>query len=236
MPPLPVQEEIVRILDHFTELEAELEARTKQYAYYRDELLTFGDDVEWKELGEVCNNLDSKRKAVTKSNRNSGIYPYYGASGIVDYVNDYIFNGEFLLVSEDGANLLARVTPIAFSVTGEIWVNNHAHVLEFKTYEERKFVEYYLNMIDLTPFISTAAQPKLTQVNLNKLKIPISPLEEQARIVEILDRFDTLTNDISVGLPAEIAARRKQYEYYRDQLLTFQEKKEDIHGETTSHR
>ena len=97
----------------------------------------------------------------------------------------------------------------------------HAHVLEFKTYTEKKFIEYYLNMIDLSRFISTAAQPKLTQDNLNKIPIPIPPLTEQERIVAILDKFDALVNDISVGLPAELNARRKQYEYYRDKLLTF---------------
>ena len=236
IPPLPIQQEIVNILDTFSrleaELEAELEARKKQYEYYRDELLTFGEDaclpdrqVEWKTLGEVALNLDSKRKPITKRNRKDGKYPYYGASGIVDYVNDYIFDGDYLLVSEDGANLLTRVAPIAFSASGKIWVNNHAHVLEFKTYTDRKFVEYYLNMIDLSRFISTAAQPKLTQDNLNKIPIPIPPFAEQERIVAILDKFDALVNDLSIGLPAELNARRKQYEYYRNKLLTFQEKK-----------
>ena len=176
-------------------------------------------------LGAVAKNHDSMRKPVTKGSREAGEFPYYGASGIVDYVSEYIFDGDYLLVSEDGANLVARVTPIAFSASGKIWVNNHAHVLSFKTYVERKFVEYYLNMIDLSRFISTAAQPKLTQDNLNKIPVPIPPFEEQERIVAILDRFDTLVNDISSGLPAEIEARRKQYEYYRDKLLTFKEAK-----------
>ncbi len=83
-----------------------------------------------------------------------------------------------LLVSEDGANLVARVTPIAFSASGKIWVNNHAHVLEFETYEDRKFIEYYLNMIDLSR-LSTAAQPKLTQENLNKIPVPAPSFEEK---------------------------------------------------------
>jgi type I restriction enzyme S subunit len=174
-------------------------------------------------LVEVGENLDSKRKPVTKNVREAGEYPYYGASGIVDYVNDYLFDGDFLLISEDGANLLARNTPIAFSASGKIWVNNHAHVLQFKTYATRRYIEFYLNSIDLSRYISTAAQPKLNQENLNKILIPIPSLEEQARIVSILDRFDALTNDIASGLPAEIEARRKQYEYYRDKLLTFKE-------------
>jgi type I restriction enzyme S subunit len=227
LPPLPVQQEIVRILDNFTkltaELTAELTARRKQYEYYRDFLLTFGDEVEWTTLGEVAINLDSKRKPVAKGKRKAGEYPYYGASGIVDYVDDYIFDGDYLLVSEDGANLVARVTPIAFSASGKIWVNNHAHVLEFETYEDRKFIEYYLNMIDLSRFLSTAAQPKLTQENLNKIPVPAPSFEEKERIVAILDRFDALCNDLTSGIPAEIEARQKQYEYYRDKLLSFKE-------------
>ena len=231
LPPLRVQARIVEILDKFTqleaELEAELEARKKQYAYYRDQLLNFSQcpppnvNIEWKTLGEVCENLDSQRRPITSSKRKKGIYPYYGASGIVDFVESYIYDGDYLLVSEDGANLLARNTPIAFSISGKNWVNNHAHVLKFDTYEGRKFVEYYLNHIDLKPYISGAAQPKLNQNNLSSIPIPLPPLSEQRRIVDILDRFDTLTNSISEGLPKEIALRRKQYEYYRDALLNF---------------
>jgi len=176
----------------------------------------------WKTLGEVAENLDSKRKPITSGLRDAGDIPYYGASGIVDYVKDYIFDGDFLLVSEDGANLLARSAPIAFSVSGKSWVNNHAHVLKFETYAERRYVEYYLNSIDLTPYISGAAQPKLNQKNLNSIKIPSPSPDEKARIVRILDKFDTLTTSITEGLPREIALRQKQYNYYRDQLLSFE--------------
>ena len=226
LPPLSIQQEIVRILDKFTQLEAELEAeldcRKRQYEYYRNNLLSYeGNEVEWKTLDQISENLDSKRQPITSGLRTSGKIPYYGASGIVDYVEDYIFDGDFLLISEDGANLLARNTPIAFSVSGKIWVNNHAHILKFRTYEERRFIEFYLNKTDLTPYISGAAQPKLNKKNLNSIKIPIPPLEEQQRIVTILDKFDTLVNSISEGLPKEIALRRKQYEYYREKLLTF---------------
>ena len=109
-------------------------------------------------LEDVAENCDNQRKPVTSGNRESGDYPYYGASGIVDYVNDYIFDGDYLLISEDGANLLARNTPIAFSITGKNWVNNHAHVLKFKTYVTRRFLELYLNSIDLSPRIVTGKQ------------------------------------------------------------------------------
>ena len=226
IPPLSVQERIVEILDKFTTLEAELEAeldcRKRQYEFYRNQLLTFEyEAVEWKTLGEIAVNFDTMRKPITSGKREEGTIPYYGASGVVDYVKGFIFDGDYLLVSEDGANLIARTTPIAFSISGKSWVNNHAHVLKFNTYEERRFVEYYLNSIDLTPYISGASQPKLNQKNLNKIKIPIPPLAEQERIVSILDKFDTLTTSISEGLPKEIELRRKQYEYYREQLLSF---------------
>ncbi len=230
VPPLPVQEEIVRILDNFTELQAELQAelqkRLQQYNYYRDFLLSFEGrtDVQWKRLEDLGVNLDRKRKPIASGKRVRGNIPYYGASGIVDYVEGYIFDGDYLLVSEDGANLLTRTYPIAFSIHGKTWVNNHAHVIEFKERATRKYVEYYLNSIDLSLWISAGAQPKLTQDSLNKLTIPVPPLAEQQRVVSILDRFDTLTNDLTAGLPAEIEKRRQQYEYYRDKLLTFKRK------------
>lgn len=175
-------------------------------------------------LGKISENCDRQRKPVTKGKRTSGEYPYYGASGIVDYVSDYIFDGDYLLVSEDGANLLARSTPIAFSISGKTWVNNHAHVLKFDSYALRRYVEIYLNSIDLSKYISGGAQPKLNQDNLNKIPIPVPGADRVKYIVEILDRFDTLCNNISEGLPAEIEARRKQYEYYRDKLLSFSAK------------
>lgn len=229
IPPIEVQREIVWILDQFTELTAkltaELTARKKQYEYYRDELFRTAEDSKVYYLNEISENCDNQRKPVTSGNRTAGEYPYYGASGIVDYVDDYIFDGDYLLISEDGANLLARSTPIAFSISGKNWVNNHAHVLRFDTYETRRYVEIYLNSIDLSPYITGGAQPKLNQKNLNKIPIPLPAPDEQRRIVSILDRFDVLCNDLTQGLPAEIEARRKQYEYYRDKLLTFKEKK-----------
>ncbi|WP_431645165.1 restriction endonuclease subunit S, partial [Enterobacter hormaechei] len=223
---LAIQAEIVRILDKFTaltaELTAELSMRKKQYNYYRDQLLSFDEgEVEWKMLGDLGENLDSKRKPITSGLREAGSIPYYGASGIVDYVKDYIFDGDFLLISEDGANLLARNTPIAFSISGKSWVNNHAHVIKFDSYAERRYVEYYLNSIDLAPYISGAAQPKLNKKNLESIRIPNPSPEDKERIVSILDKFDALTNSINEGLPREIELRQKQYEYYRDLLFSF---------------
>jgi type I restriction enzyme S subunit len=144
-----------------------------------------------KPMGEVCENLDSKRIPITKNKRVAGKYPYYGASGVVDHVNDYIFDEDLLLVSEDGANLLARTYPIAFSVVGKVWVNNHAHVLRFPDRASQRFIEFYLNSISLDPYVSGMAQPKLNQKSLNSISIPVPPLPEQRRIVGILDEaFD----------------------------------------------
>jgi type I restriction enzyme S subunit len=142
---------------------------------------------ETKTLDQISINLDSRRVPITKGVRSSGKYPYYGASGIVDYVADYIFDEDTLLISEDGANLLARSTPIAFPATGKYWVNNHAHILKFQSLITQRFVEMYLESIPLDAYITGAAQPKLNQKALNSIPIPIPPLPEQRRIVGILD-------------------------------------------------
>ena len=235
VPPLEVQREIARVLDNFTfltaELTAELTARRKQYEHYRNGLFAIQSDgniesiqCNYVTLEDISVNCDSQRKPVTKGKRKKGKYPYYGASGVVDYVDDYIFDGDYLLISEDGANLLARVTPIAFSIEGKNWVNNHAHVLRFEDRYVQRYVEMYFNNIDLTKYISGAAQPKLNQKNLNTIKIPFPKEKEKVkRIVDIFNHFDKLCNDISIGIPTEIAARQKQYEYYRDKLLAFME-------------
>ena len=145
--------------------------------------------VGWqtKTLDQIAVNLDSKRVPITKADRISGEYPYYGASGIVDYVADFIFDEETLLVSEDGANLLARSTPIAFPATGQYWVNNHAHILKFENKITQRLVELYLESIPLDDYITGAAQPKLNQKALNSIPIPVPQLPEQHRIVAILD-------------------------------------------------
>ena len=140
-----------------------------------------------KTLDQIATNLDSQRVPITKADRVGGKYPYYGASGIVDYVADYIFDGDTLLVSEDGANLLARSTPIAFPASGKYWVNNHAHILKFDDMATQRFVEHFLESIPLDEYITDAAQPKLNQRALNSIPIPVPPLAEQQRIVGILD-------------------------------------------------
>ena len=131
-------------------------------------------------LPELGENLDNKRIPITGGNRKAGEYPYYGASGIVDYVADYIFDDDLLLISEDGANLVARVTPIAFPSTGKVWINNHAHVIKFKSMAMQCYVENLLNMMDISPYVTGTAQPKLNQAKLNSIPIPV-PAEGQIR-------------------------------------------------------
>lgn len=144
-------------------------------------------------LDKISTNLDSKRIPITKSDRKSGEYPYYGASGIVDYVADFIFDGDTLLISEDGANLLARSTPIAFSVSGKYWVNNHAHILKFEDMATQRFVEFYLASIRLDEYITGAAQPKLNQKALNSIPIPIP--DAVAKQAEIVGRIEALQDE-----------------------------------------
>ncbi len=120
-----------------------------------------------KTLPELGENLDSRRIPITSSDRKVGQYPYYGASGIVDYVDGFIFDEDILLISEDGANLLARVTPIAFPASGKVWVNNHAHVMRFDSMAKQVYIEYLLNMIDISNYVTGTAQPKLNQAKLN---------------------------------------------------------------------
>jgi type I restriction enzyme, S subunit len=202
IPPLSEQQRIVAILDEAFEGIATAKANAEKNlknaralfdSYLNSVFSQRGEGWVERTVDELSLNLDSKRIPITKSDRKSGEYPYYGASGIVDYVADYIFDGDTLLVSEDGANLLARSTPIAFSVSGKYWVNNHAHILKFENMATQRFVEYYLGSIKLDEYITGAAQPKLNQKALNSIPIFIpKSLEEQANIV---DSIELLSNE-----------------------------------------
>jgi len=153
-----------------------------------------------RNLAEISENLDNLRKPVTKSARDSGDYPYYGASGIVDYVSDFLLDDTVLLISEDGANLKSRVTPIAFTATGKIWVNNHAHILKFSDLGLHKIVEVYLNNIDLTEYITGQAQPKLNQGNLNSIRIPFPPVNIQKRMVNEISSLENQERKYNVEI------------------------------------
>ena len=163
-----------------------------------------GKDWEERKLNEISENLDSQRIPITKRDRKSGKIPYYGASGIVDYVADFIFDEDLLCISEDGANLLARTYPIAFSITGKTWVNNHAHILRFKEMTTQKFVELYMNSIKLDDFVSGMAQPKLNQTMLNKIPILFPPLKKQKSIIQKSDDLSAETQKLEDGYQQKI--------------------------------
>jgi type I restriction enzyme S subunit len=176
-------------------------------------------------LGDGVNNRDNERRPVTRELRQSGIYPYYGANGVQDYVQDFIFDGEFLLVGEDGSVIEASGAPVLNWAEGKIWVNNHAHVLQERTGGPiLRFLYFYLSTINVSAFVTGGSQKKINQGNLNNIPIPRPPLEVQREIVSILDKFTQLEAE----LDAELEARRSQYEHTRGQLL-------DFSGDLSSH-
>ncbi|OWP65069.1 restriction endonuclease subunit S [Hymenobacter amundsenii] len=152
-------------------------------------------DWDVKPLGKVAKNLDNKRVPITGSERTKGSIPYYGASGIIDYVQDFIFDEELLCISEDGANLIARTYPIAFSITGKTWVNNHAHVIRFEKRFTQIIVENYLNAISLEDFLTGMAQPKLNRAKLDVIPIPLPKDEEEQK--KIADCLSSLNDHIT---------------------------------------
>ena len=245
LPPLEVQKRIVEVLDNFEKicndlnigLPAEIEARQKQYEFYRNFLLTFKIEnctlpktrqdktrqdiiklfmyifgyieLELGEILKIKNGSDYKKF-------NIGNIPVYGSGGIINYIDTYIYDKESVLIPRKGSigNL--------FYVDKPFWtVDTIFYTVIDKDVVIPKYLYYYLSKMNLKKLNTAGGVPSLTQTVLNKILIPLPPLEEQQKIVNILDRFDKLCNDISEGLPAEIEARQKQYEYYREKLLTF---------------
>lgn len=154
------------------------------------ELYELPNGWKWEKFIDIIDNYDSKRRPIKASERETmkGDFPYYGSTGIIDYVNDYLYDGEYLLISEDGANLVMRTYPIAFIAKGKFWVNNHSHIVKAKKeYTSNKFLEFYFSILDLNPYITGSAQPKLSQQKLNIIPIPLPHLSEQQRIVSKLD-------------------------------------------------
>lgn len=172
--------------------------------------------VKFVKLGDCCQILDSQRRPITKSQREAGEYPYYGANGIQDYVADFIFDGVFVLVGEDGSVLTPNGNPVVTWAEGKIWVNNHAHILAGTEIAQLRFLFYVLQTLSISHLVHGNI-PKLTKKDLQELQIPLPPLAVQSEIVRILDKFTLYKAELA----AELAARLQQYEYYRDQLLTF---------------
>lgn len=190
LPPLDIQQKIVQECET---VDLALQGAESQIDVLKNQIRELIDSLNtmpMQKLETLADNWDFKRKPITSNQRKAGIYPYYGASGIVDYVDSFILDDTVLLISEDGANLKSRVTPIAFTASGKIWVNNHAHILKFSNINTHKIVEYYLNHIDLLEYITGMAQPKLSQVNMNRIMIPVPPLAEQEKIVEQIEALE----------------------------------------------
>ena len=225
VPPLEVQREIVRILDNFTELTEELTeeltARKQQYEYYREMLLSDTTDAPLKRLGDTCIMKSGKAiKAVMLSNEMDADhgYPCYGGNGIRGYIAEPSHQGDYPIIGRQGA-LCGNVN----YATGDFYATEHAVVVKSKGEYDQRYLFYLLASMNLNQYKSQGAQPGLAVGNLENLEAPVPSLEKQKKIVRVLDRFDTLCTDISSGLPAEIEARQKQYEYYRDKLLTFKQ-------------
>ena len=143
-------------------------------------------------LGEVCEVLDSKRVPITAANRVSGQYPYYGANGVQDYVADYIFDDELVLLAEDGGNFGSKEKPIAYRVSGKCWVNNHAHVLKPKAVIDVDYLCYSLMFYDVSGLVNGATRQKLTQSDMRKMEIPLRTMVEQKNIVCRLNKLTEL--------------------------------------------
>lgn len=208
LPPLEIQQKIVSEIEVLEEKEKNAREKVEKLKVKHNKTIEKINSAGKVTLEDVSENLDYLRKPITKGYREKGKFPYYGASGIVDYVSDFILDDYVLLVSEDGANLKARTSPIAFTAKGKIWVNNHAHILKFKDKATHKLVEIFLNSTDISEYITGQAQPKLNQQNLNSIKIPLPPLSEQQKIVSEIEKIE---EEIKI-LETQIAEIPKQKE------------------------
>ena len=246
LPPIEVQERIVKVLDNFDAicsdlgigLPAEIEKRQKQYEYYREKLLTFdmnpatifnGTERNGTErglirllqyvygfafvrLGDIC-SISSGRNT---ERLDDGEYPVYGSTGIIAKTNIYKFDCEQILIARVGAN-----AGYVYKAYGKYDVSDNTLILSVNSQYNANFIFYNLINMRLNRFAKGGGQPLITAGQIKELLIPLPTLEKQKEIVEILDKFDSLCNDLSAGLPAEIEYRQKQYEYYRDKLLNF---------------
>lgn len=187
LPPIDEQARVAGEIDRLQRLVSGVDAVTENCR-----VIAEVDTNEQSSLGGLCECLDGKRMPVAEALREPGDVPYYGASGVVGSVKDFIFDEPLLLISEDGANLKARSTPIAFSISGKSWVNNHAHVLRFSDPTLQRYVEWYLNTLDLGEYLTGATMPKLTLGNLLRIPIPLPSADVRQRIVAAVDEQEKL--------------------------------------------
>ncbi|EMJ61448.1 type I restriction modification DNA specificity domain protein [Leptospira sp. P2653] len=225
IPPLAAQEEIVRILDAFTELTtelaSELSARKKQYNYYRDQLLSFDEgEVEWKTLGETCDVYTGgeapESSSMSKTPTDIYKYPIFGnGAEVYGYTDRYRIDKDAVTISSIGANTgtiyfrKAHFTPI---IRLKVVIPKQEGILP-------RYLFHALSSIAIGS--KSSSVPNMNAADVKRISIPVHSINNQERIVRILDKFDALTNSISEGLPREITLRQKQYEYYRELLLSF---------------
>ena len=231
IPPLPVQTEIVKILDALTaltsELTSELILHRKQYEYYREKLLSEKElgkiGFEWKYLTQVADLTRGRVISKEYLSDNVGDYPVYSSqtvdNGEIGKINSFDFDGEFVSWTTDGAN-----AGTVFYRSGKFSITNVCGLIKIKNTPELnyKFLFYWLSIEAKKHVYSGMGNPKLMSHQMEKIKIPIPPLSIQTEIVKILDKFETLTNSITEGLPLAIEQSQKQYEYYRELLLNFE--------------
>lgn len=228
LPPLEIQCEIVQILDNFANLTAELTAelakRKKQYEHYRDMLLNFeGGRYDKLPISVLCNISRGRVMSKQYLREHVGKFPVFSSQtangGVFGYIDSYDYDGEYLTWTTDGANAGS-----VFYQNGKFSITNVCGLVKAKSNRINiKYAYYYLAKNAKQYVSSGMGNPKLMSNVMGNIKIPLPPLAEQKRIVAILDRFDALCNSLSEGLPAEIELRQKQYEYYRDKLLSFKE-------------
>ena len=223
VPPLEVQREIVRILDNFTslkaELQAELQARKKQYEYYRDKLLSFASDIPLFQLGKVCDlqaGKAIKASEISDIETNQETIPCYGANGLRGYVGKSNQKGDKSIIGRQGA----QCGNVCYA-TGKYYATEHAVVVTDKGYFNSRYLFHVLTHANLNQYKTAGAQPGLSVSKLNNVMIAVPDKKVQDKIANILDNFEKICSDLNIGLPAEIEARQKQYEYYRDALLSF---------------
>lgn len=252
LPPIEVQTEIVRILDKFTSLEAELEAeldcRKRQYEYYRDKLLSFenveGQEVEWKKMSEVCEIKGrigfrgyTRQDLVEEGKGAISLSPSNIVNGVLTFDNNTYISWEKY---DESPEIIAKIGNIVFTKTGSVGKTalitelpqectiNPQLVLITCMGCNNAYLKHVLQnasfQLKVRKFAGVGSVPNISQKALASIEIPIPPVQEQERIATILDRFESLTTSLQSGLPAEIAARRQQYEHYRDKLLTFKRK------------
>ena len=226
IPPIEVQNEIVLILDKFRELEAELnaelEARKIQYSEFLRTTFDFSDrdDVKWAAIGEVCSTFSGAFVKKTEQD-DDFVYPVFnGGSTATGYYSNFNSPENSIAISARGSIGAVNWVPTKF------WAGNSCHVVRATDLTlNNRFLYHYLKFHEpsLYALRAVGSIPALNLKPLLKFTVPIPPLEVQSKISEVLDKFEALINDIFIGLPAEIAARRQQYEYYRNKLLTFKE-------------